>query len=117
MFRSMGRFLMGRDKGKQPHGRSREMGRQIGDRCLKWHEFNAGGYMAAKSLEQAVSAFGREAKSKLANAAIAGAPEDQLRGPLELLIKDVAELAGFIRGTVVPVGETSLTEVRTRPDY
>jgi hypothetical protein len=32
-----------------------------------------------------VSAFGAEARSKLDNPAISGAPEDQLRAPLERL--------------------------------
>ena len=69
------------------------------------------------SLEGAVSAFGREAKSKLSNRVVSGAPEDQLRAPLEALIPDLAELAGLHPGTVVMVGETSLADIKTRPDY
>ena len=69
------------------------------------------------SLQEAVSAFGREAKSKLSNPVASGAPEDQLRAPLEVLIPDLAELAGLHPGTVVMVGETSLADIRTRPDY
>ena len=69
------------------------------------------------SLQEAVSAFGREAKSKLSNPVASGAPEDQLRAPLEALIPDLAELAGLQRGTVVMVGETSLADIKTRPDY
>ena len=38
--------------------------------------------MAAKSVADAVSKFGASVKSKLANVAISGAAEDQLRGPL-----------------------------------
>jgi len=34
-------------------------------------------------------------KAKLSNAAISGAPEDQLRGPLEVLLHDVAEIGGL----------------------
>ena len=41
--------------------------------------------MAGKTVADAVSHFGASAKSKLANVAISGAPEDQLRGPLETL--------------------------------
>jgi hypothetical protein len=49
--------------------------------------------------------------------AISGAPEDQLRGPLEVLIADLALLTGLPQGAVGMVGETSLAEDRTRPDY
>ena len=69
------------------------------------------------SLQQAISAFGREAKSKLSNPAAIGAPEDQLRAPLEALVAALAELAGQRSGTVVMVGETSLADIKTRPDY
>ena len=69
------------------------------------------------SLQEAVSAFGRAAKSKLSNPAASGAPEDQLRAPLEALIPDLAELAGLHPGNVVMVGETSLADIKTRPDY
>ena len=69
------------------------------------------------SLQEAVSAFGREAKSKLSNPVASGAPEDQLRAPLEALIPDLAELTGLHPGTVVMVGETSLADIKTRPDY
>ncbi len=69
------------------------------------------------SLQEAVSAFGREAKSKLSNPVASGAPEDQLRAPLEALIPDLADLAGLHSGNVVMVGETSLADIKTRPDY
>ena len=69
------------------------------------------------SFKEAVSAFGREAKSKLSNPAASGEPEDQLRAPLEALIPVLAELAGLHPGTVVMVGETSLADIKTRPDY
>ncbi len=39
-----------------------------------------------------VSAFGAEAKAKLDNPAISGAPEDQLRAPLERLLHELAAL-------------------------
>ena len=44
-------------------------------------------------------------------------PEDQLRTPLEGLIANLAELTGLPPGTVVAVGETSLADLKTRPDY
>ena len=69
------------------------------------------------TLQEAISKFGLEAKSKLSNPSASGAPEDQLRSPLEALIADLAELAGLGRGAVVAVGETSLADLKTRPDY
>ena len=69
------------------------------------------------TLQQAISTFGAEAKSKLANPSARGAPEDQLRAPLEGLIGRLAELTGLPAGTVVAVGETSLADLKTRPDY
>ncbi|MFL5075559.1 MAG: hypothetical protein ACJ8DS_09980, partial [Microvirga sp.] len=51
--------------------------------------------MAGKTIAAAVSTFGASTKSKLSNPAIHGAPEDQLRGPLEALIRDLAEAAGL----------------------
>ena len=68
-------------------------------------------------LQDAISRFGLEATSKLSNPGAAGAPEDQLRAPLEALVADLAEVAGLRSGTVVMVGETSLADIKTRPDY
>ena len=68
-------------------------------------------------LQEAISRFGLEAKSKLSNPVAAGAPEDQLRAPLEALVADLAELAGLRSNAVVMVGETSLADIKTRPDY
>ena len=69
------------------------------------------------TLQQAISTFGAEAKSKLANPGASGAPEDQLRAPLEGLVGRLAELTGLPAGTIVAVGETSLADLKTRPDY
>lgn len=69
------------------------------------------------TLEQAVSAFGKSTTAKLSNAAISGAPEDQLRGPLERLIADLALIAGYQPSACALIGETTLAEDRTRPDY
>ena len=68
-------------------------------------------------LKTAVSRFGAEAKAKLANPAATGAPEDQLRAPLEGLFFDLAELCGFQREWLAAVGESSLSTLKTRPDY
>jgi hypothetical protein len=69
------------------------------------------------SLDEAVAAFGVATKAKLSNAAATGAPEDQLRAPLEALITDLAALTGLPPGAVVPIGESSLADLKTRPDY
>ncbi len=69
------------------------------------------------SLDAAVSRFGVAASAKLSNAAASGEPEDQLRAPLEALLADLAALAGFSPGVIVAVGESSLSDLKTRPDY
>lgn len=53
----------------------------------------------------------------LSNPAVSGEPEDQLRSPLEGLIADLARLCGFATHSVIPVGESSLSDLKTRPDY
>src|SRR5271170_5278612 len=65
----------------------------------------------------AISAFGQVAKTKLANPSASGEPEDQLRAPFETLLGDMAELANIPRAKVVAVGESSLSDLKTRPDY
>ena len=69
------------------------------------------------TLQAAISTFGIQAKSKLTNPAAIGGPEDQLRAPLEALIQRLAEIVGLHPGTVVVVGEASLADLKTRPDY
>lgn len=69
------------------------------------------------TLKDVISHYGRLAKSKLANPAASGSPEDQLRAPLESLFADLAALSGLSAGDVVAVGETSLADLKTRPDY
>jgi hypothetical protein len=68
-------------------------------------------------LKQAVARFGAEAKAKLANPSATGEPEDQLRAPLEELFRDLAELCGLKREWLTAVGESSLSTLKTRPDY
>jgi hypothetical protein len=65
----------------------------------------------------AIARFGADAKAKLSNPGAAGEPEDQLRAPLEALFGDLAELCGFKRELVTAVGESSLSTLKTRPDY
>lgn len=45
-------------------------------------------------LSEIVSEFGASAKGKLANKAVTGAPEDQLRAPLERLVLQLAASTG-----------------------
>jgi len=73
--------------------------------------------MTPPTLDSALSAFGASAKQKLSNAAAIGAPEDQLRAPFEQLLADLAGLCNFASGKVVAVGETSLADLKIRPDY
>ena len=70
-----------------------------------------------RDLKTAIAQFGAEAKAKLANPGATGEPEDQLRAPLEGLFADLAELCGFKREWVAAVGESSLSTLKTRPDY
>jgi hypothetical protein len=73
--------------------------------------------LLSKTIASAVSDFGARAKAKLANIAISGAPEDQLRAPLEALLHDLAEIGGLPSKTMNLVGETTLADLKTRPDY
>ena len=70
-----------------------------------------------KTIARAVSAYGTSVKPKLANMAIGGAPEDQLRGPLDALFRDLAEVCGLPVGSVHLVGEAMLADLKTRPDF
>ena len=70
----------------------------------------------APTLADAVATFGVSARAKLANPAIKGAPEDQLRAPLEAFVKALAPLGG-VGGDVDLVGEASLSHLALRPDY
>ncbi|HWM61149.1 MAG TPA: N-6 DNA methylase, partial [Rhizomicrobium sp.] len=73
--------------------------------------------MSDKAVKTAVSKFGAAAKAKLASIAISGAPEDQLRAPLETLLHELSEIGGFTPGAIQLVGETTLAHLKTRPDY
>ena len=68
-------------------------------------------------LRSIIAKFGADARAKLANPGATGEPEGQLRAPLERLVVDIAELCGFSRGAIAAVGESSLAELKTRPDY
>ncbi|MET7357831.1 type ISP restriction/modification enzyme [Streptomyces sp. NPDC005562] len=64
-----------------------------------------------QAVRSAVSAFGAEATPKLRGD---GWPEDQLRGPLETLIRAVGARLGL---DLTLTGEVPLVELRARPDY
>ncbi|MEI2726386.1 MAG: N-6 DNA methylase [Verrucomicrobiota bacterium] len=64
-----------------------------------------------------MAAFGAKAKAKLPNPGASGEPEDQLRAPFEQLLADFAELASFPQTAVAAVGESSVSDLKTRPDY
>ena len=69
------------------------------------------------SLAEAVSRFGAVLKPKLSGKGAVGAPEDQLRAPFEALVSDISEVVLFKHGDVVAVGESSMAELKTRPDF
>jgi hypothetical protein len=73
--------------------------------------------VAGKTVASAISNYGASVKPKLTSIVIDGAPEDQLRGPLDSLVRDLAEVAGLPGGSVHLVGETSLADLKTRPDF
>lgn len=68
-------------------------------------------------LDQAVARFGAALKAKLSGGFAPGAPEDQVRAPLETLLAELAAIALFRPGDVVAIGETTLAALHTRPDY
>lgn len=69
------------------------------------------------TLEVAVTRFATEATKKLGALSAKGEPEDQIRAPLEALIYDLADLVGVGRQNLVIVGESSIADLKTRPDY
>lgn len=69
------------------------------------------------SFDEAISRFGKTARDKMSNPGATGQPEDQLRAPLEALVTDLCALIGPAADDVVMVGETTLSELMTRPDY
>ena len=64
-----------------------------------------------------VSRLGREWEAKLANPAVEGQPEDQLRGPFERFLSDFGATVGSEALRPTLVGETQISELKTRPDY
>lgn len=69
------------------------------------------------TLEVAIERFASEAGKKLGALSAKGEPEDQIRAPLEALLYDLADVIGVGRDHVVLVGESSIADLKTRPDY
>lgn len=69
------------------------------------------------SVDEVVSRFGAAATSKLSAVSVRGEPEDQLRNPLEGLFGGLCELAALDAGKLTLIGESSLAEMHTRPDF
>ncbi|MEK7727917.1 MAG: DNA methyltransferase, partial [candidate division KSB1 bacterium] len=53
----------------------------------------------------------------MSNLAAIGEPEEQIRSPLETLLLDMVELCGLPRAEVTCVGESAISDLKTRPDY
>jgi len=66
----------------------------------------------ATAVAAAVSEFGKAVTPRLAGGE--GEPEDQIRGPLEVLMASVAAEVGV---TLTTVGESALSDLKVRPDY
>ncbi len=68
-------------------------------------------------LREATSRFGATLKPKFSGIGASGSPEDQLRGPLDQLVQDIVAALGWAANVVVLVGESSVQELKTRPDF
>ncbi|MFR9758193.1 type ISP restriction/modification enzyme [Streptomyces sp. TR06-5] len=68
-------------------------------------------------LQAAIDQYGVSLHAKLNAVAAQGQPEDQLRAPFESLIASLAGICGLNPSQLVLVGESSLKDLRTRPDY
>lgn len=64
-----------------------------------------------RSVDMAITAFGRSVARKLGRG---GNAEDQLRGPVEILLQQVGSHLGL---DTIPYGEVALKALRARPDY
>lgn len=67
-------------------------------------------------LSEAISRYGASLKPKFSGIAAIGSPEDQLRGPLDQLVRDAVGALGW-PANVALIGESTLRELKTRPDF
>lgn len=65
----------------------------------------------------AISAYGRAVRERMRETTISGEPEEQLRTPLDTLVRDLAALTSIGGEAVSLVGETRLADLKTRPDF
>ena len=72
--------------------------------------------VSTETLADISARFGKATKSKLSNPSADGEPEDQLRAPIERLAADLAVLCG-LKDAITLVGESRLSDLKTRPDY
>lgn len=63
-----------------------------------------------------ISRFGIEAQRRLGSV-VSGRPEEQLRGPLEILFPGLAEQCGLGPSDIFLVPETPMPDLAIRPDY
>ncbi len=69
------------------------------------------------TLETAISTFGESVRKKLTSVGATGEPEEQLRTPLDILMREIVELLGLPRESVDVIGETKIADLKTRPDF
>lgn len=69
------------------------------------------------TLADAIEDFGAQASKKLSAIGAVGQPEDQLRNPIENLISALALLEGIQPDELQVVGEVSLSDLKSRPDF
>lgn len=67
------------------------------------------------AFETAVAAFGVGLKHKLAQQSVVGDPEDQLRTPIDLFLRAIADGFGFVDVNVI--GEVKMADIASRPDF
>lgn len=70
-----------------------------------------------EELTAAVAKYGRSVRDKLSAFSVTGQPEDQLRNPLESLLRELCELTGRDGSKLTLIGETSLASLAVRPDF
>lgn len=69
------------------------------------------------TLDAAIRTFGQSVRKKLTIVGATGEPEEQLRTPLDILIREIVELFGWPRESVDVIGETMIKGLKTRPDF
>lgn len=70
-----------------------------------------------KTLDSILVHYNQSVRAKFGVPGAVGEPEEQLRGPLETLIKELALLHGYQPSEVILVGESRLIENNSRPDF